>query len=134
MNFVRFRERSPHSMELLPWLVGWRAVWALLSTSYYVPDETWQSVEVEDQCSYALIDISVPRWHTSLFLEMVISHGSGTRVSGLSSFIQLPYLIFPSFQGLPSYLPSILYLSSCSSFFIWTTSGWLFCYQGDHCS
>ena len=33
-------------MELLPWLVGWRAVWALLSTSYYVPDETWQSVEV----------------------------------------------------------------------------------------
>ena len=33
-------------MDLLPWLMGWRAVWALLSTSHYVPDETWQSVEV----------------------------------------------------------------------------------------
>ena len=36
----------PFPMDLLPWLVGWRAVWALLSKSYYVPDETWQSVEV----------------------------------------------------------------------------------------
>ena len=28
------------------WLIGWRLVWAVLSRSQYVPDETWQSVEV----------------------------------------------------------------------------------------
>ena len=28
------------------WLIGWRMVWAVLSRSQYVPDETWQSVEV----------------------------------------------------------------------------------------
>ena len=45
---LHFSENTspPFPMDLLPWLVGWRAVWALLSTSYYVPDETWQSVEV----------------------------------------------------------------------------------------
>ena len=44
-------------MDLLPWLVGWRAVWALLSTSYYVPDETWQSVEVNKSfmCCFVVI-------------------------------------------------------------------------------
>ena len=33
-------------MGQLGWLVAWRAVWAVASRSYYVPDETWQSVEV----------------------------------------------------------------------------------------
>ena len=33
-------------MAGLGWLVAWRAAWALVSRSYYVPDETWQSVEV----------------------------------------------------------------------------------------
>ena len=33
-------------MAILAWLVAWRLLWAVLSTSYYVPDETWQSVEV----------------------------------------------------------------------------------------
>ena len=27
-------------------LCAWRAVWAVLSHAYYVPDESWQSVEV----------------------------------------------------------------------------------------
>ena len=31
---------------LLTSLVLWRAVWAVLSQTWYVPDETWQSVEV----------------------------------------------------------------------------------------
>jgi len=34
---------------LLCLLAGWRSVWALLSQSWYVPDETWQSVEVAHQ-------------------------------------------------------------------------------------
>ena len=45
----------PFPMDLLPWLVGWRAVWALLSTSYYVPDETWQSVEVNTLYSLCIV-------------------------------------------------------------------------------
>ena len=47
----------PFPMDLLPWLVGWRAVWALLSTSYYVPDETWQSVEVNKFLMYCVVVI-----------------------------------------------------------------------------
>ena len=31
---------------LLTGLFLWRAVWAVLSQTWYVPDETWQSVEV----------------------------------------------------------------------------------------
>lgn len=31
---------------MLLYLVTWRLVWAVLSQTWYVPDETWQSVEV----------------------------------------------------------------------------------------
>ena len=34
------------SRPVLAALCGWRAVWAVLSHAYYVPDESWQSVEV----------------------------------------------------------------------------------------
>ena len=56
---LHFSENTspPFLMDFLPWLVGWRAVWALLSTSYYVPDETWQSVEVNKffTCCFVVI-------------------------------------------------------------------------------
>ena len=54
---LHFSENTspPFPMDLLPWLVGWRAVWALLSTSYYVPDETWQSVEVNTFFMYCFV-------------------------------------------------------------------------------
>ena len=60
-------------MELLPWLVGWRAVWALLSTSYYVPDETWQSVEVQDHfsCNHCHIVI---RLYTKIYIIVTNDH------------------------------------------------------------
>ena len=56
---VHFSENTspPFPMDLVPWLVGWRAVWALLSTSYYVPDETWQSVEVNTFFMYCFVGI-----------------------------------------------------------------------------
>ena len=31
---------------MLAYLVAWRLLWAVLSQTWYVPDETWQSVEV----------------------------------------------------------------------------------------
>ena len=31
---------------MFQWLLLWRSLWALLSQTWYVPDETWQSVEV----------------------------------------------------------------------------------------
>ena len=31
---------------LFAYLAMWRTVWAVVSESWYVPDETWQSVEV----------------------------------------------------------------------------------------
>ena len=34
------------SGPVLAALCAWRAVWAVLSHAYYVPDESWQSVEV----------------------------------------------------------------------------------------
>ena len=34
------------SDKMLLYLVTWRLVWAVLSQTWYVPDETWQSVEV----------------------------------------------------------------------------------------
>ena len=38
---------------MLQWLVLWRSVWALLSQTWYVPDETWQSVEVAHRVVWA---------------------------------------------------------------------------------
>ena len=38
---------------MLQWLVLWRSVWAVLSQSWYVPDETWQSVEVAHRVVWA---------------------------------------------------------------------------------
>ena len=31
---------------MLSYLIVWRSFWAILSQSWYVPDETWQSVEI----------------------------------------------------------------------------------------
>ena len=61
-------------MDLLPWLVGWRAVWALLSTSYYVPDETWQSVEVAHRSVWGRGNLT---WEADLAIR--------------SSLLSLPY-------------------------------------------
>ena len=126
-NFILFRERPPHSMELLPWLVGWRAVWALLSTSYYVPDETWQSVEVQDHFSCNHCDKQYQggaqacfwKWpsHMGVGRGPQVSHPTISDSSPSSPNILISHgplflrsSLLPAFYSLPFFLVKFLHL------------------------
>ena len=48
------------------WLIGWRMVWAVLSRSQYVPDETWQSVEVAHRMAWGTVRAGWLAVHTAV--------------------------------------------------------------------
>ena len=61
---------------MLQWLVLWRSLWALLSQTWYVPDETWQSVEVAHRVVWGQGHLT---WESDLAIR--------------SSLLSLPYIL-----------------------------------------
>ena len=68
---------------MLKYLILWRWVWACLSQTWYVPDETWQSVEVAHRVVWGRGGLT---WESDLAIR--------------SSLLSLPYILLFSLLSL----------------------------------
>lgn len=84
---------------MLKILICWRLLWALLSQSWYVPDETWQSVEVAHKMAFGQ---GLLTWETNWHLRSSLQ---SLPYAGLFKLLQLLHL---DFQFLVIYLPKML--------------------------